>query len=38
VALNGLGLVAGDGAALLSEPGLEIRAGGPSEVLIFDLA
>ncbi|HEX8203129.1 MAG TPA: pirin family protein [Isosphaeraceae bacterium] len=31
-------LAAGDGAALSDESGLTIRAGGPSEVLLFDLA
>jgi hypothetical protein len=38
VNLNGLGLSAGDGAALTKESGLTIRAEGPSEVLLFDLA
>ncbi|MEW4570308.1 pirin family protein [Tautonia sp. JC769] len=38
VDLNGVGLEAGDGAAMGEEPGLAIRADGPSEVLLFDLA
>jgi len=38
VDVNGSALVAGDGAALSDEPGLTIRADGPSEVLLFDLA
>jgi len=38
VALNVAALSAGDGAALSDEPGLAVRADGPSEVLVFDLA
>jgi redox-sensitive bicupin YhaK (pirin superfamily) len=38
VKLNGQDLSAGDGAAVSDEPGLAIRAEGPSEVLLFDLA
>ena len=38
VTLNGLTLVAGDGAALSEESGLAIQAEGRSEVLLFDLA
>jgi redox-sensitive bicupin YhaK (pirin superfamily) len=38
VTLNGLPLVAGDGAAPGAEPGLAVRADRPSEVLLFDLA
>ena len=38
VALNGLALSAGDGAALSEESALAVRASGPSEVLLFDLA
>jgi quercetin 2,3-dioxygenase len=38
VTLNGNPLEAGDGAAIGDEPGLTIRAGGLSEVLLFDLA
>jgi redox-sensitive bicupin YhaK (pirin superfamily) len=37
VGINGLALAAGDGAAISVEPGLTIRADGPSEVLLFDL-
>jgi quercetin 2,3-dioxygenase len=36
--LNGLSLVAGDGAAVSEEPALAIRSDGTSEVLLFDLA
>ncbi len=36
--LNGHSLEAGDGAAVGAEPDLTIRADGPSEVLLFDLA
>ncbi len=38
VTLNRQNAFAGDGAALSDEPGLAIRAGRPSEVLLFDLA
>jgi redox-sensitive bicupin YhaK (pirin superfamily) len=38
VTLNGTPLAAGDGAALSDEASLTIRAEGPSEVLLFDLA
>jgi quercetin 2,3-dioxygenase len=38
VDLNGQALAAGDGAALSEESGLAILAGGPSEVMLFDLA
>jgi redox-sensitive bicupin YhaK (pirin superfamily) len=38
VALNGLAITAGDGAAVSDESALAIRAEGPSEVLLFDLA
>jgi redox-sensitive bicupin YhaK (pirin superfamily) len=38
VSLNGLTLSAGDGAAVSAESHLKIRADGPSEVLLFDLA
>jgi redox-sensitive bicupin YhaK (pirin superfamily) len=38
VTLNGLALAAGDGAAVSDEASLAVRAGGPSEVLLFDLA
>jgi redox-sensitive bicupin YhaK (pirin superfamily) len=38
VALEGHVLAAGDGAALSDERALAIRADGPSEVLLFDLA
>jgi redox-sensitive bicupin YhaK (pirin superfamily) len=38
VDLSGLSLGAGDGAAVSEEPGLSIRAGGPTEVMLFDLA
>jgi quercetin 2,3-dioxygenase len=38
VALNGLAMTAGDGAAVSDESALAIRAEGPSEVLLFDLA
>ena len=38
VSLNGLTLSAGDGAAVSAELHLKIRADGPSEVLLFDLA
>jgi redox-sensitive bicupin YhaK (pirin superfamily) len=37
-ALNGLPLSAGDGAAVSEEAALEIRADGPGEVMLFDLA
>ena len=36
--LNGLELRAGDGAAVSDETRLVIRAAGPSELLLFDLA
>jgi redox-sensitive bicupin YhaK (pirin superfamily) len=38
ISLNGLTLSAGDGAAVITESGLTIRADGSSEVLLFDLA
>jgi hypothetical protein len=38
VELNGNGLGAGDGAAVSEEVALAIRAGGESEVILFDLA
>ena len=38
VELNGRPLAEGDGAAVSEEPELSIRADGPSEVLVFDLA
>ncbi len=38
VALNGRPLAEGDGAAVSEEPELSIRADGPAEVLLFDLA
>jgi redox-sensitive bicupin YhaK (pirin superfamily) len=38
VALNGLGLAEGDGAAVSEEEWLEIRAQGDAEFLLFDLA
>lgn len=38
VDVNGIGLAAGDGAAVSDESALAIRAIGPSEVLLFDLA
>ncbi len=38
VALNGLALSAGDGAALGDEAGLTIRSDRPSEVLLFDMS
>jgi redox-sensitive bicupin YhaK (pirin superfamily) len=38
VDLNGSPMTAGDGAAVGDEPALAIRAEGPSEVLLFDLA
>jgi redox-sensitive bicupin YhaK (pirin superfamily) len=38
VVLNGNTLAAGDGAALSGESALIVRAEGPSEVLLFDLA
>jgi redox-sensitive bicupin YhaK (pirin superfamily) len=38
VSLNGLPLSAGDGAAVSAESSLMIKADGPSEVLLFDLA
>lgn len=38
VDLNGVGLTAGDGAAVTEETALEIRAQEDSEVLVFDLA
>jgi quercetin 2,3-dioxygenase len=37
VALNGRALKAGDGAALTAEIAFELRAGQPSQVLLFDL-
>jgi quercetin 2,3-dioxygenase len=37
VALNGQALKAGDGAALTAEIAFELRAGQPSQVLLFDL-
>ena len=36
--LNGVGLRAGDGAAVSDEPRLVLRATEPSEILLFDLA
>ena len=36
--VNGTTLVTGDGAAIENESALEIRAGEPSELLLFDLA
>jgi redox-sensitive bicupin YhaK (pirin superfamily) len=36
--LNGVGLRAGDGAAVSDEPRLVLRAVEPSEILLFDLA
>ena len=36
--MNGQTLSAGDGAAVSGESALAIRAEGPSEVLLFDLA
>jgi redox-sensitive bicupin YhaK (pirin superfamily) len=38
VELNGRPLSAGDGAAFSDEPALTVKADGPSEVLLFDLA
>ena len=38
VELNGQLLAAGDGAAVSDERGLALRAAGPSEVMLFDLA
>jgi redox-sensitive bicupin YhaK (pirin superfamily) len=38
VELNGQKLAAGDGAAITDEPLVSLRATGPSEVLLFDLA
>lgn len=38
VELNGRPLSAGDGAAVSDEPALTVKAAGPSEVLLFDLA
>jgi redox-sensitive bicupin YhaK (pirin superfamily) len=38
VSLNGADLAAGDGAAVSDESRLALRAGGPSEVLVFDLS
>jgi redox-sensitive bicupin YhaK (pirin superfamily) len=38
VGLNGQALEAGDGAAVSGESALELRADGPAEVLLFDLA
>ncbi len=38
VALDGATLNAGDGAAVGGEPGISIRARGPAEVMLFDLA
>src|SRR5262249_23584332 len=38
VSLNGQALGEGDGAALSGEPGLELRADGAAEVMLFDLA
>lgn len=37
IALNGNVLANGDGAALSDESGMQIRAEGPSEVLLFEL-
>ncbi len=37
VALNGLRLAAGDGAAIGEEAAIEMSAHGPAEVLLFDL-
>jgi hypothetical protein len=36
--MNGLALSTGDGAAVVAESDLTVRADGPSEVLLFDLA
>jgi redox-sensitive bicupin YhaK (pirin superfamily) len=38
VDLNGQALAAGDGAAVSAETSLDLRAGEPSEVMLFDLA
>src|SRR5205823_10305360 len=38
VALNGISLAAGDGAAVSEESALAIRATEPAEVMLFDLA
>jgi hypothetical protein len=38
VQLNGTQLAAGDGAALSSEPGLQITAREPVELMLFDLS
>jgi hypothetical protein len=38
VAVNGQALAEGDGAAISGESALEVRADGPAEVLLFDLA
>jgi redox-sensitive bicupin YhaK (pirin superfamily) len=38
IALNGQALIAGDGAAIEGESGLELKAAGSSEMLLFDLA
>jgi redox-sensitive bicupin YhaK (pirin superfamily) len=38
VALNGIELKQGDGAAVSEESNITIAAQGPSEILLFDLA
>jgi redox-sensitive bicupin YhaK (pirin superfamily) len=38
IAVNGSALAAGDGAALSGEAAVELAAGEPAEVLLFDLA
>ncbi len=38
VSLNGQRLLAGDGAALSDDPGIEVAAAKPAEFLLFDLA
>jgi redox-sensitive bicupin YhaK (pirin superfamily) len=38
LAVGGIPLEAGDGAALSNEPALELAADGPAEALVFDLA
>ncbi len=38
VALGAAQLDAGDGAAVTGEPGITVRASGPAEILVFDLA
>ena len=38
VELNGQPLAAGDGAAVSDERALALRAAGPAEVMLFDLA